>query len=93
MDDPFYIIKHPLLSEKGQALGAATNTYPFKVARHANKIQIKKAVEQLHGVTVLRVRTMNRHGKRRRFRFRFGSTPDTKKALVTLKEGDQIELL
>ena len=57
----------------------------------ANKLQIKAAVEELFGVRVMRVRTQNRLGKKRRYRFRVGQLPRWKKAIVTLHKEDRIE--
>lgn len=90
--DPYKIIKKPVISEKATILSERQNKYVFKVADDANKIQIKSAVEELFKVTVVKVRTMRMRGKRKRVRFQIGKTPDWKKAVVTLKEGDRIEL-
>jgi large subunit ribosomal protein L23 len=90
--DPYKIIKRPAISEKATALSERQNKYVFEVARDANKIQIKKSVEELFKVTVTKVRTMRVHGKKRRIRYQIGQTPDWKKAIVTLKQGDSIEL-
>jgi len=90
--DPYKIIKRPAITEKATALSERQNKYVFEVALEANKIQIKKAVEELFKVGVTNVRTMRVHGKKRRLRFRVGQTPDWKKAIVTLKQGQSIEL-
>jgi len=65
--------------------------YLFLVAKSANKIQIKKAVEQLYNVKVQDVNTFISAGKLKRVRYQIGKTPDLKKAVVTLKEGQKIE--
>lgn len=90
--DPYKIIKRPVISEKATALSDKQNKYVFEVASQANKIQIKKAVEDVFKVSVTKVRTMRMPGKRKRVRFQIGHTPSWKKAIVTLKEGDHIEM-
>ncbi len=93
MKDPRDIVMAPIVSEKSYELLEA-NVYTFKVNPAATKPEIKDAVESLFGVTVLKINTINRKGKRRRNRRSptFGRRPDVKRALVTLAEGDQIEL-
>jgi len=88
--DPYQIIKRPLITEKGMRYNEEQNTVVFQVDPHANKLQIKHAVETLFHVTVLHVNTLNMQGKKRRVRFREGKRPDWKKAYVTLREGDTI---
>ena len=92
MKDPRDIVMAPIVSEKSYELLEA-NVYTFKVNPAATKPEIKDAVESLFGVTVLKINTINRKGKRRRNRRSptFGRRPDVKRALVTLAEGDQIE--
>jgi large subunit ribosomal protein L23 len=85
------ILKRPLVTEKGTDLKEKGNKVIFAVARCANKIEIKKAVETLYGVHVLDVRTMNVKGKPKRWGQRFYERSDWKKAIVTLREGDTIE--
>jgi large subunit ribosomal protein L23 len=91
--DPRDVILEPVVSEKSYALLDA-NAYTFKVHPDSNKIQIRQAIESIFGVRVLKVTTSNRKGKRKRNRrtFTFGSRPDTKRAIVTLVEGDRIDL-
>ena len=85
------ILVRPVVTEKSMTQ-AAYNRYTFVVKKEANKIQIRQAVEKIFGVKVLKVTTNTTKGKlRRRGRFS-GYTPDIKKATVTLKEGDQIEI-
>lgn len=67
------------------------NHYLFEVARDANKIEIKRAIESLFRVKVLHVRTMSVKGKEKRAGRFVGRTPDWKKAMATLKKGDSIE--
>ncbi|GAB4351645.1 MAG: 50S ribosomal protein L23 [Candidatus Abyssubacteria bacterium] len=90
--DPYTIIKRPVISEKATLLSEKQNKYVFEVAPQANKIQIRKAVEDAFKVTVTEVRTMRVPGKRKRVRLQIGHTPEWKKAIVTLKDGDHIEL-
>jgi large subunit ribosomal protein L23 len=85
------IIIRPLITEKNTNL-MALNKYSFEVDRGANKMQIKEAIEAIFKVTVTGVHTMNVRGKLRRRGQRFGYTSDWKKAIVTLAEGDRIEL-
>ena len=89
------IIKRPLmLTEKGTTLRETQNQYLFEVDRRANKIQIRQAVDEIFEVTVVKVNTMNRPGKRMRNRraLTYGKRPDTKRAVVTLVAGDRIDL-
>jgi large subunit ribosomal protein L23 len=85
------IILRPLITEKNTNL-MAYNKYSFEVDRNANKTQIKRAIEEIFKVSVTKVHTMNMRGKLRRRGMRFGYTADWKKAIVTLAEGDRIEL-
>lgn len=93
MRDPRDVILRPVVSEKSYALLDA-GVYTFIVAPSANKTEIRQAVEAIFGVEVTNVNTLNRKGKRKRQRRRatFGKRPDTKRAIVTLKEGDRIDL-
>ncbi|WP_419924633.1 50S ribosomal protein L23 [Candidatus Poriferisocius sp.] len=93
MKDPRDVVLAPVVSEKSYEL-LESNVYTFRVHPDASKPEIKDAVESLFDVTVLKVNTMNRKGKRRRNRRSptFGRRPDVKRALITLAEGDQIEL-
>ena len=89
--NPHQIIIRPLITEKNTNL-MALNKYSFEVDRAANKMQIRQAVESIFNVSVTAVHTMNVRGKMRRRGTRFGYTADWKKAIVTLAEGDRIEL-
>jgi large subunit ribosomal protein L23 len=89
--EPHQIIHRPLITEKGTGLKDQDNQYLFEVARDANKIEIKRAVESLFRVKVLQVRTLSMKGKKKRVGRSVGRTSDWKKALATLKEGDRIE--
>jgi large subunit ribosomal protein L23 len=87
----YRVLHRPLITEKNSAL-QAQGKYAFKVAEEANKEQIKQAVEKAFKVTVTGVNVMTVAGKRRRMRGREVMSPSWKKALVTLKPGDKIEL-
>jgi len=89
----FEVIKTVRLTEKGTRQGEELNQYTVVADRRANKIQIRQAVQELFKVKVLKVNTMNVHGKFRRQRTKqAGQSMDWKKAIVTLKEGDKIVL-
>jgi large subunit ribosomal protein L23 len=89
------IIKAPIITEKSTKLAEAGTRYMFKVDKRANKIQIAKAIEELYGVTVQAVNTMNYAGKRKTRHSSGhaieGRRPAYKKAYVKLKEGDTID--
>ena len=84
--DPRDILLSPVVSEKSYAL-LDQGKYTFLVDPRANKSEIKKAVETIFGVKVASVHTLNRQGKARRTRFGVGRRKDTKRAIVTLREG------
>ncbi len=90
--DYYQIIKKPLTSEKSVNDRETENSYHFEVDRKVNKIQVKEAIEKLFDVNVLSVRTLNRTGKKRKYRNKVYKTGGWKKAIVTLKEGDRIDL-
>lgn len=92
MKNPYSIILHPLRTEKGSKLQEKENKYTFVVNRYANKVEIKKAVEEIYKVKVDRVNTMNMLGKWRRVRLVEGKRPDWKRAVVQLKKGETIEV-
>ena len=90
--DPRDVLISPVISEKSYGL-LEDNKYTFVVAPHANKTEIKIAVQQVFGVKVVSVNTLNRPGKRKRTRFGYGKRKDTKRAIVTLSvESKPIEL-
>ena len=94
MKNPGAVVKSIQLTEKGTALSETDNKYFFKVDRSANKMEIKKAVEDLFNVQVAGVNTMNFSGKRKRERtVRYGKRADWKRAVVTLREGSRIDLV
>lgn len=84
------IIKALVRTEKS-TLQEPEGKYLFLVAKQANKIQIKRAVEDIYKVKVKNVNTVIASGKLKRVRYQLGRTPDSKKAIVTLKEGQKIE--
>ena len=87
------VVKTVRLTEKGTAQSAKANQYTIVADRRASKVQIRQAVEQLFSVKVVGVNTMNVRGKlRRQFTAAAGRDPQWKKAIVTLKEGDKIQL-
>lgn len=89
--NPFAIVKRVWTSEKGGYL-AGYNKYIFEVDKKANKIQIREAVEKIYNVKVKSVATIKMPSKPRRLRWwESGRTPESKKAIVTLKEGYKIE--
>ncbi|MGR3175373.1 MAG: 50S ribosomal protein L23 [Candidatus Scalindua sp.] len=90
--DYYHIVKRPLSSEKSVGDREATNSFHFEVNKKVNKIQIKETIEKLFDVKVLCVRTLNRVGKKRKYRNKVYKTSGWKKAIVTLKEGDTIDL-
>lgn len=85
------LLKAPHLTEKSVIQKEAGNQVTFLVDRDANKIEIKRVVQSLFKVTVLRVNTVNMRGKKKRLGRFSGRRPDWKKAMVTLKPGDRIE--
>ncbi|MCL6476835.1 MAG: 50S ribosomal protein L23 [Peptococcaceae bacterium] len=91
MKNPRDIIKKPLITEKSMDL-VGENKYTFIVDLNSNKIEIRKAVEELFKVKVEKVHTIRYKGRMKRVRGRMGRTPDYKKAIVTLKAGDKIEI-
>jgi large subunit ribosomal protein L23 len=94
MNEPYDIIDTVRLTEKATLLAEKENKYVFRVRPHATKTQIKDAIQRLFKKTVIAVNTANVIGKKKRQRSRpgFGHQADWKKAIVTLKAGDKIEL-
>ena len=85
------ILLAPVVSEKSYGL-LDENKYTFLVAPDANKTEIKIAVETVFKVHVTGVNTLNRQGKKRRTRYGFGKRPDTKRAIVTVADGERIDI-
>jgi large subunit ribosomal protein L23 len=92
MKGPYEVVQRPLLTEKGTRLKEEANQYLFRVARTSTKVEIKQAIEQLFKVKVVEVRTFRVQGKVKRLGRFQGRRPDWKKAIVTLKAGQSIEL-
>lgn len=92
MKNPYQIVKRPLLTEKSDRLRETNNQYCFEVAVWANKLEVKAAIESLFEVKVSSVRIQNRIGKAKRMGRFAGKRADWKKAIVTLKEDEVIEL-
>lgn len=88
---PYQVVLRPLVTEKGVHRAEVNNQYAFEVNPLADKALIKRSIEELFDVKVLKVRTQSRKGKPRRHKFRFGSTKSWKKAIVTLGEEDRID--
>jgi large subunit ribosomal protein L23 len=94
MKDVYQVIEKVMLTEKGSRLSEEANQYLFRVNPNANKMEIKNAVEKLFSVKVISVNTMNRQGKKKRARTaQAGKTADWKRAVVTLAEGNSIDVL
>jgi len=93
MKDPRDVILRPVVSEKSYGL-LEQGVYMFQVHTSANKPEIRQAVESIFDVSVVNINTLNRPGKRKRNRRSgtWGSRPSTKRAIVTLAEGDTIEI-
>jgi|TARA_B110000263_G_scaffold247885_1_gene261636 large subunit ribosomal protein L23 len=88
---PYSVLLRPLVTEKSTTL-AGKNQYVFEVDLRANKAQVRESVELVFEVSVLRVNTMVVKGKKRRYGRNLTKRPDWKKAIVTLKPGDSIEI-
>ena len=86
------IIVKPIITERSVA-GIEENKYTFKVSKDANKIDVKRAIEEIFKVKVIDVKTMNVKGKMKRMGKNIGKRPDWKKAIITLKDGDKIEVV
>ena len=89
--DAYDVIIAPVITEKASAVSEA-NQVVFRVRRDATKPEIKAAIEQLFGVTVVAVNTLVRKGKTKHFRGIKGKQQDVKKAIVRLAEGDKIDV-
>jgi large subunit ribosomal protein L23 len=92
MRDPRTIVRKALITEKGTALRELRNQYHFEVARDANKIEIRRAIEVIFSVKVDEVRTMQMRGKVKRQGRYQGKRSDWKKAIITLQPEQKIEL-
>jgi len=90
--DPYQVVIKPLITEKGTTQNEKMNQFTFQVHDRANKAQIREAVETIYEVRVLKVRTLKRRGKVRRYGRTHGRTAGLKKAVVTLHPEDHIAL-
>jgi large subunit ribosomal protein L23 len=90
--NPRDVILEPVVSEKSYDLIEDFNTYTFVVHPQSSKTEIKQAVQSIFEVRVVRVNTMNKKGKLKRTGWVMGKRPDTKRALVTLAAGDEIDI-
>jgi len=86
------VLIKPVVSEKSQILTKENNKYIFKISSSANKFQIKKAIEVLYGVSVLSVNVSNKRGKRVRFGVHLGKRKNERQAIVTVKQGQSIDI-
>ena len=86
-----HIIRRPLVTEKGMHRSTRHNAYAFEISRMANKYDVRRAVEELFDVKVVKVYIQNRKGKPRRSKFRSGYTKDWKKAIVKLDSEHRID--
>jgi len=93
MKSIYSVVKKPLFTEKGSALKEAENKLLVEVERDANKIEIKKAFEEIFKVKVEKVATIKRYGKWKRYGKSVGKKPDRKKALITLKKGEKLDFI
>jgi large subunit ribosomal protein L23 len=91
MKDFYGVIRQPVVTEKSNIQKEESNKVTFEVARQANKIEVKNAVQRLFNVKVVNVNIMNFRGKQKRVGRVTGRKSDWKKAVVTLKPGDKIE--
>ncbi|UCD85046.1 MAG: 50S ribosomal protein L23 [Deltaproteobacteria bacterium] len=91
MKDIYQLIKRPLITEKSNISRDQQNQVTFEVDRRANKLEIKRAVEAIFKVKVLKVRTLQVAGKVKRMGRNTGKRPNWKKAMVTLNKGEKID--
>ncbi|MGN0261808.1 MAG: 50S ribosomal protein L23 [Eggerthellaceae bacterium] len=91
MKDPREVIIRPVITEHSYDM-MNNNTYTFEVAKNSNKVEIAQAIEAIFNVKVVKVNTLNVKSKPKRVRYQVGRTRTWKKAMVTLAEGDSIEL-
>lgn len=91
MKDPREVIIRPIVTEHSYDQ-MENNVYTFEVAKGSNKVEIRQAIEAIFNVSVVKVNTLNVKPKPKRVRYQVGQTRTWKKAMVTLKEGDTIEL-
>jgi len=93
MKNIYTVMKKPLFTEKGSNLKETQNKILVEVARDANKVDIKRAIEEIFKVKVEKVSTISRKGKWKRFGRSVGKRPDRKKAIITLKKGEKLDFI
>ena len=93
MKNIYAVMKKPLFTEKGSNLKETQNKILIEVARDANKVDIKRAIEEIFKVKVEKVSTISRKGKWKRFGRSVGKRPDRKKAIITLKKGEKLDFI
>lgn len=93
MKNLYTVMKKPLFTEKGSNLKETQNKILIEVARDANKVDIKRAIEEIFKVKVEKVSTISRKGKWKRFGRSVGKRPDKKKAIITLKKGEKLDFI
>lgn len=93
MKNLYTIVKKPLFTEKGSDLKETQNKILVEVSRDANKIDIKRAIEEIFKVKVEKVSTINKRGKWKKFGRSIGKRPDRKKAIITLKKGEKLDFI
>jgi large subunit ribosomal protein L23 len=93
MKDIYSVIRKPLFTEKGGQLKELQNKILVEVSREANKVEIKRAIEEIFKVKVDKVSTINTEGKWKRYGRSLGKRPDRKKAIITLKKGEKLDFI
>jgi large subunit ribosomal protein L23 len=93
MKNLYTVVKKPLFTEKGSALKESENKLLIEVAKDSNKLEIKKAIEEIFKVKVEKVATIKSHGKWKRYGKSIGKKSDRKKALITLKKGEKLDFI
>ncbi len=93
MKNLYTVVKRPLFTEKGSALKESDNKLLIEVAIDSNKLEIKKAIEEIFKVKVEKVATIKSHGKWKRYGKSIGKRSDRKKALITLKKGEKLDFI
>ena len=93
MKNLYTVMKKPLFTEKGNNLKETENKILIEVARDANKIDIKKAIEEIFKVKVEKVSTISTRGKWKKYGRSIGKRPDKKKAIITLKKGEKLDFI
>jgi len=93
MKNLYTVMKKPLFTEKGSNLKETENKILVEVSRDANKIDIKRAIEEIFKVKVEKISTISTRGKWKKFGRSIGKRPDRKKAIITLKKGEKLDFI